>query len=189
MKIRFAKEEDVEELLSIYAEYMNTAITFEYETPSKEEFLERIKNIKKVYPYIVLEDNNKILGYAYAHEFKERKAYSWSVETTIYMDKNICAKGYGKKLYLTLLELLKLQGVRTACACVTGDNKGSMEFHKRLGFKEVGRFHNAGFKLDLWHDISWYEYPLNDYNIPKAITNINELNKEKLNEILNFMLK
>lgn len=168
MKIRFAKETDVDKLLSIYNEYIDTAITFEYKTPSKKEFLRRIKKIQKTYPYIVLEENNHILGYAYAHEYKERKAYSWSVETTIYLDKNICAKGYGQKLYSTLTDILKKQRVKTAYACVTSENQNSLKFHKKLGFQEVGIFHNAGYKLNKWHDIIWLEKPLNKYSIPPS---------------------
>lgn len=176
MQIRYAKENDANKLLSIYKEYINTAITFEYEAPSRDEFLNRIKNIKKNYPYLVLEDEDRILGYAYAHEFKERKAYSWSVETTIYLDRNKCAKGYGKKLYTKLLDILKQQGIKTACACVTEINENSLNFHKKLGFKEVGRFHNAGYKLGKWYDIIWLEKPLSNYDSePSEILKVTDI--------------
>ena len=92
------------------------------------------------------------------------------------MDKNICAKGCGKILYTKLLEILKQQGVKTACACVTGANENSINFHKKLGFEEVGRFHNSGYKLGNWYDIIWLEKPLNDYDKnPAEIINISKI--------------
>ena len=94
-----------------------------------------------------------------------------------------CAKGYGKKLYTKLLDILKQQGIKTACACVTEINENSLIFHKNLGFKEVGRFHNAGYKLEKWYDIIWLEKPLNNYDsVPSEIlkiTDIKNLNFEE----------
>ncbi len=185
MNIRFATVEDTEKLLKIYEQYINTNITFEYKLPSKEEFMQRIIDISKDYPYLVLENDNQILGYAYAHRFKERDAYAWGAELSIYMDKNICAKGYGKKLYSTLIEILKLQGVKTVYACVTGQNINSEKFHEKLGFKTVGTFHNAGFKNNTWHNIVWFEKQINDYNLnPNEIISVKNLNSSKIQELL-----
>ena len=117
--IRVAKREDAEELLKIYSYYVeNTAITFEYDVPSVEEFSDRISNTLKKYPYLVLEEEGKILGYTYAGEFKSRAAYDRAVETTIYMDKNLKHRGMGKKLYKALEQALELQKITNLYACI-----------------------------------------------------------------------
>ena len=111
IEIRNVKLEDAESLLNIYKYYvLKTAITFELEVPSLEEFKERIKNITKNYPYIVLEDDNKIVGYAYSNVFKGREAYKYSSEVTIYLDKDYYKKGYGKLLYNELEAKAKEKG-------------------------------------------------------------------------------
>ena len=108
MKIEKVTVEDAEELLEIYAPYVeNTAITFEYDVPSKDEFEERIKNISAKYPYIKAVHEGKIVGYAYAASFKDRRAYDWSVETTIYVKNNCKRMGIGKALYEVLEQKLK----------------------------------------------------------------------------------
>ena len=184
MKIRFATVEDTENLLEIYAQYMETPITFEYEVPSVEEFKQRILAISKDYPYIVLESDGKLLGYAYAHRFKERSAYTWGAELTIYMDKTSHVKGYGKKLYSALIELLKLQGVKTAYACVTSANEASEMFHEKLGFKKCAEFKNAGFKLGKWYGITWFELPINEYDKnPEPVKSVHSLNQEQIDKI------
>ena len=100
MNIRIATAEDAKELLSIYKYYVeNTTITFEYDTPTIEEFKNRIKNTLVKYPYIVAEKDNKIYGYAYASAFKERRAYDWAVETSIYVDVDSSKQGIGRLLY------------------------------------------------------------------------------------------
>ena len=84
------------------------------------EFTERIYNISKGYPYIVCEDEEgAIIGYAYAHRHMEREAYQWNAELSIYIDRTFISKGIGKKLYCILIEILKLQGIRTVYGCVT----------------------------------------------------------------------
>ena len=98
--IRLATPEDAVEILKIYAPYVeNTAISFEYEVPSEEEFRERIESTLKRYPYIVAEQEGRIIGYAYVSIFHERKAYDWAVETSIYVDKDYKRSGCGKLLY------------------------------------------------------------------------------------------
>ncbi|MDD7740729.1 MAG: GNAT family N-acetyltransferase, partial [Lachnospiraceae bacterium] len=101
MQIRFVTEEDAEELLAIYAPYVEqTAITFEYEIPSEEEFAERIGKVQERYPYLAAELNGEILGYAYVSPFKNRAAYDWAVETSIYVRMDRKRQGVGKLLYL-----------------------------------------------------------------------------------------
>ncbi len=184
MKIRFATIEDTKNILNIYSQYFDTAITFEYEVPSLDEFKQRIISISEDYPYIVLEDNDNILGYAYAHRFKERDAYGWGAELTIYMDKKAHSKGYGKKLYSALIDLLKLQDVKTVYACVTSANELSKKFHEILGFKKCADFKNAGFKFGKWYGITWYELSVNEYdNNPAPVKSVQNLDKVQVDKI------
>ena len=159
--IRLANANDAEELLKIYTPYVtDTAITFEYDVPSLEEFTQRIINISKKYPYIVAERSGEIVGYAYAGAFKERAAYDWAVETTIYVKQGCTASGIGRKLYAVLEKLLGKQGILNLNACIayteTEDEhltNGSMAFHDKLGYKLVGTFHKCGYKFNHWYDM------------------------------------
>ena len=161
MKIEKVTVEDAEELLEIYAPYVeNTAITFEYDVPSKDEFEERIKNISAKYPYIKAVHEGKIVGYAYAASFKDRRAYDWSVETTIYVKNNCKRMGIGKVLYEVLEQELKDMGILNMNACIARPvqegrylNDDSIRFHDNMGFTEVGHFHNSGYKFGQWFDM------------------------------------
>ena len=157
--------EDAEELLQIYAPYVKeTAISFEYEAPSVEEFADRIRHISSRYPYIKAVEDGKILGYAYACSFKDRKAYDWSVETTIYVQQASKKQGVGRRLYEALETSLKSMGILNMNACiaspVTEDahlTDDSYHFHLRMGFTLVGRFHKSGYKFGTWYDMIWME--------------------------------
>ena len=157
--------EDAEELLQIYAPYVKeTAISFEYEVPSVEEFADRIRHISSCYPYIKAVENGKILGYAYAGSFKGRKAYDWSVETTIYVRQNCKRQGVGRRLYETLEAALKSMGILNMNACIASPatedehlTDDSYHFHRQMGFTLVGRFHKSGYKFGTWYDMIWME--------------------------------
>lgn len=163
--IRDVKIDDAKELLEIYSYYvLNTVITFEYEVPSIEEFENRIRNITKVYPYIVLEEDGKIQGYAYAGVFKGRSAYNWACEMTVYLDKNAQKKGFGKKIYQALEERLIQMGMKNLYACIGYPEvedeyltKNSAQFHEHLGYKLCGRFSRCGYKFNRWYDMIWME--------------------------------
>ena len=158
---------DAKKLLEIYAPYVEkTAISFEYEVPSVEEFEERIRNISSEFPYIKVVEDGEILGYAYATSFKGRRAYDWSVETTVYVREDVKRKGVGKLLYNTLESSLKDMGVLNLNACIaylSGDRKDdnltndSYNFHKKLGYDLVGTFHDCGYKFGKWYDMIWME--------------------------------
>lgn len=163
--IRNVKIEDAKDILKIYEYYiLNTAITFEISVPALEEFEERIRSISSSYPYIVLEENNKIIGYAYANTFKAREAYKYSVEISIYLDHNHIGKGYGKLLYNELEKKLESKGITNIYSCITYsdnndlyvDNK-SEKFHEHLGFKLVGKMNKCGIKFDRWYSVIWME--------------------------------
>lgn len=158
MNIRIAKPEDAEKLIDIYKYYVEeTDITFEYDVPTVEEFAERIKNTLKRYPYIVAQDGDTILGYAYAGTFHARRAYDWSVETSIYVKHGISGRGIGTKLYNELERYLKMQNIVNVNACITYPNEKSEAFHKKFGYKTVAHFTKCGYKFGQWKDMIWME--------------------------------
>lgn len=166
MLIEKVKVSDAKELLDIYGYYVaNTAISFEYEIPSLEEFESRIKNISAKYPHIkVVDDNGTALGYAYATAFKTRAAYDWSVETTVYVKKDMRRNNVGRLLYESLENSLKNMGILNMNACIalpkSEDShltKDSILFHERMGYNLVGTFHDSGYKFDTWYDMVWME--------------------------------
>ncbi|MDD3243061.1 MAG: GNAT family N-acetyltransferase [Eubacteriales bacterium] len=163
--IRTATQADAPALLAIYAPYVeNTAITFEYEVPSEQEFAQRIRRVLTRYPYLVAEADGELLGYAYAGAFKERAAYQWAVETSVYVRQDQKRRGIGAALYRALEECLAAQGVLNVNACIaypaqqdehlTAD---SVRFHEALGYEMVGRFHRCGYKFGRWYDMVWME--------------------------------
>lgn len=157
--------EDAKELLNIYAPYIEeTAITFEYDVPSVEEFAGRIADIKSQYPYIKAVYEGKIVGYAYVHRYRVRKAFDWCVETSIYVDKGFKRSGVGRILYDELEKRLKTLGILDLYASIAipiGEdpylNNDSELFHERMGYNRVGVFHNAGKKFGRWYDLLWME--------------------------------
>lgn len=165
IEIRQATENDASELLDIYAPYItDTTITFEDVIPTIEDFKQRIRDISAKFPYLVaIDENNKILGYAYAHSYKPRAAYEWTVEVSIYIDQNYKGHGLGTKLYQHLEQVLKRQGVVNLMACITQENAASIRFHKKLGYQEAGVFHKVGFKFNRWLDVTWMEKSLNPH--------------------------
>lgn len=178
LHIRTAQISDAEELLKIYKPYIeNTAVTFEYDVPSVEKFAERIKNTLAKYPYLVAEINGRIVGYAYAGVFKDRKAYDWSVETSIYVDLNNHRNGIGRLLYEKLEEILKSQSITNVNACIAYTehedehlHNDSVRFHEKLGYKTVGIFHKCAYKFDKWYDMVWMEKFIAPHNSkPKNI--------------------
>lgn len=165
MLIRKATANDAQALLDIYAPYVEqTAITFEYDVPTLEDFRNRIITISKGYPYIVGEEDGSIVGYAYAHQFSERAAYQWSVETAIYLDLSVRHRGLGRQLYGKLEEMLKAQGILNMNACITFMEKAdeylpldSIHFHESMGFTRCAHFHKSGYKFGKWYDVIWME--------------------------------
>ena len=172
--IRSACGDDAAALARIYAYYVEkTAITFEYTAPDMAEMERRRQEISRHYPYLVAEIDGKVIGYAYAHAFYGREAYAWSVESSIYVDVNACKHGIGRKLYEALEKALKSMGILNinACIAVPRDNQdpyvtnGSLNFHQRLGYTLVGRFHNSGYKFDRWYDVVWMEKMIGPHTI------------------------
>ncbi len=158
--IRPAVPDDAASLLAIYAQYIDAAVTFEYTLPTEAEFRRRIGTTLAEYPYLVWEEDGRPLGYAYAHRFRERAAYRWGAELSVYVDKSAHGRGVGRALYEELMRLLALQGIKTVYGCITLPNEKSVGLHEALGFAAAGVFHAAGFKSGQWHDVIWYEKAL-----------------------------
>lgn len=171
--IRDANIEDAERLLEIYSYYVqNTAITFEYDVPTLTEFQNRIKNIKKQYPYLVIERDGTIQGYAYAGAFVGRAAYEWSCEMTVYLDSAARKCGLGRMIYKALEEKLKEMGILNLYACIGYPEiddkyltKNSADFHAHLGFEKVGEFHKCGYKFGRWYNMIWMEKIIGNHQL------------------------
>ena len=163
--IRKATKADAEAIQTIYAPYVReTAVSFEYDVPSVEEMAKRIEEVQKTHPWIVAEEDGKIVGYAYAHAFYGRAAYQWAVETSIYVDRQDKRKGIGKKLHDTLEDRLKKQGILNMNACIAYIEpeeehltQDSVRFHERMGYTKVAHFHLCGKKFGRWYDVIWME--------------------------------
>ncbi len=177
IKLRFVNLEDAKRLVEIYSYYVEeTNITFEYTVPTVEDFENRISEISSKYPYIVAEQNGKIIGYAYANTFKGRAAYDWTVESSIYLDTNVRGLGLGEILHDKLVEILRQQGILTIEACITYPNERSEAFHIKKGYEKVAHFHKVGYKFELWHDVVWYEKVISEHNtIQQPIKLIKEI--------------
>ncbi len=183
MKVRDAVVDDAKRLLEIYDYYVQkTAITFEYDTPTLEEFQNRIRSTRKKYPYLVVEDENDIQGYAYAGVFKGRAAYDWSCEMTIYLDRNARKKGMGRFLYEALEERLRQMGILNLYACIgypiKNDeylNTNSSDFHEHLGYEKVGEFHKCGYKFGRWYDMIWMEKNIGEHKANPMSVKYNEI--------------
>lgn len=165
IQIRKASVSDAEELLGIYAPYVEkTAISFEYETPSLEEFRRRIRKTLERYPYLCILADGVITGYAYAGPFVGRAAYNRSSEMTIYLDPEARKYGFGRRLYEALEAALKEQGILNLYACIGYPEeddeyltKNSAQFHEHLGYRLAGRFRKCGYKFGRWYDMIWME--------------------------------
>ena len=183
--IRMANPADAQALLNIYAPYViNTAITFEYDVPSVEEFASRIAHTLEKYPYLIAEEGGNILGYAYASPFHDRSAYDWAVETSIYVDQNIKHRGIGRKLHDALESTLREQGILNMNACIAYPpeedehlDKNSVEFHAHMGYRLVGEFYKCGYKFNRWYNMVWMEKLIGEHLSDQKPPKFNRLTK------------
>ena len=161
MNIRLAKPLDAAALLAIYAPYVeNTAITFEYDVPTVEDFANRIEKILEKYPYLVAEEDGVVLGYAYASTYYARAAYDWAVELSVYVSQDARGKGVGSKLYDKLEDMLDQMGYIHFLACISLPNEASLALHRKRGYQQVAHFPKIGYKFNRWHDIVWLQKSL-----------------------------
>ena len=151
-------KKELAQLLEIYRPYVEqTAISFEYETPSLPEFIHRWESSRHCFPWLLYEEQGEILGFAYAGEVFSRAAYAWCAELTVYIKREARGQGIGRILYAALEERLEQLGYRILYARVTGMNAGSIRFHETMGYKTVAVLPQCGWKHGEWHDLVWME--------------------------------
>ena len=162
MQIRIATKDDSHAIAEIYAPIVErTHISFELVPPTAEEMARRMAVALENHVGLVAEDAGRIQGYAYAGKYREKPAYRWSTETTIYVGDGARGKGVGRSLYRTLLRILAAQNYRRAFAGIALPNEASIALHEAVGFKHIGTNPEAGFKFSRWHDLGWWSFPLN----------------------------
>ena len=167
--IRPATEKDVPEILEIYAPYVeNTTITFEYDVPCRRSFLQRFYEITAQFPWLVWEENGRILGYAYASAPYSRAAFSWCAEPSIYLRDEARGRGIGRQLYTVLEKILELQGYQVLYALITSENSDSIGFHRKMAYEIRVDFPDCGFKFGRWLGLVWMEKRIKIVQPPSA---------------------
>lgn len=185
-QIRLATPEDAAGILAIYAPYIqNTSYTFETEVPSVQEFAERIRSYLVNWPWLVWEEEGKVAGYAYGARYRERVAYQWCTESSIYMHDDFQKAGIGRRLYATLIEILKRQGFRNVYAVINLPNEKSVAFHEKSGFTHFATYEQVGYKLGKWKNVGWWRLVLNEFgDEPAAPVKFSALDKSFLPALL-----
>lgn len=162
-QIRLLESSDNEACREIYRPYIEESIiSFEYEVPSLSEFSNRIAAICSSYPWLVCTYNGQVIGYAYASKHRDRTAYQWAAEVTVYIDSAHHRKGIARVLYQALFQLLRLQGYYTVYAGISLPNEKSVGFHRSMGFDTVGIYKNVGYKFGAWHNTVWMQLTLSE---------------------------
>lgn len=186
MTVRPATSEDAKAILDIYAPYiLDSFITFENEVPDLDSFKGRIAHYTGKFPWLVGEVGGRIAGYVYASPHRDRAAYQWCCESSIYMHDDFRGKGLGRILYSKLFSLLTIQGMRNVYAGITLPNDGSIRLHESLQFRWLATYENIGYKLGAWKSVGWWERQLNSFEgVPEPPTWYPQLNKEDIKKAL-----
>ena len=167
--IRIALESDIPAMLAIYGPYVqHTTVSFEYEVPTREEFARRFREITAQFPWLVWEEEGRVLGYAYAARPFERAGYAWCAEPSIYLCPDARGRGIGAKLYALLEAILAEQGYRVLYALITGENRASLRFHEKCGYSTAMVLPDCGWKSGRWLDLYWMEKRLKISENPSA---------------------
>jgi len=177
--IRLAKKEDTAAILAIYAHYVeHTAVSFEETVPSEAEFQQRILAVLQQAPWLVFEVDNTIVAYAYSSGHRGRPAYRYTRELSVYVNEEFQGKGIAAALYTTLLALLKAQGYANTVIGIALPNDRSIQFHEKMGYRQVGIYHNIGFKHGAYRDVGWWEMAIRD-TAPDTVRMISQLSAEE----------
>ena len=164
--IRIATTSDAPAIADIYGRYVDTPITFENVAPDSNEVARRMDRGLSTYPWLVDEHEQLVRGYVYACQHRERAAYRWSVECSVYIREDCRRRGIGRRLYEVLFQILRQQHFRNVYAGITLPNPGSQAIHESMGFESVGVYRNVGYKDDTWHDVGWWAMELNPSDDP-----------------------
>lgn len=164
-QIRPVREDDAVRMLEIYQPFITqSAVSFEYEVPSQEVFRKRVTDYSHDAPWYVWETEGTVVGYAYASKHRERAAYQWAVEVSVYLDSKFRRQGIGRALYEELFRDLTQRGFHVALAGITLPHPQSVGFHESMGFVPVGIYRRIGFKFGNWHDVGWWQKNLKSEN-------------------------
>lgn len=176
INIRLAERKDTKGILAIYAPYIeNSAFSFETTVPTEDAFWQRIQKTLTTSPWLVCTIDDKVVGYAYAGAHRYRAAYQWNQESSVYVHPGFWRRNIAKILYITLIELLKIQGYTNLLAGIVLPNPPSIAFHQSLGFQLIGTYHKVGYKFGQYHDTQWWELFIGDGNSPRQILPMKEL--------------
>jgi len=161
--IRLATSADAAAIAAIYGPIVEgTTISFETTAPTEAEIARRIAATLAYAPWLVCAQPGDVLGYAYASRHRERAAYQWAVDVSVYVDERHRRKGVAQALYTSLFEILKRQGFYSAHAGIALPNPASVGVHEALGFRPVGIYRSVGYKMGAWHDVGWWQLPLRE---------------------------
>lgn len=177
MNIRQVESRDIPAIMNIYRYYVdNTDISFEYRLPPEAEFRKRVQNIVSRYPYLVAEENGYLVGYAYAASFKDREAYDWACEISIYLRPDQKRRGTGTILLQELERILADMHICSLNACITWPNPASVAFHEKMGFHKAAHFEKCGYKFGRWIDMIWMQK--NTDPLPESPEPVRWMNRE-----------
>ncbi len=191
ISIKLAIPGDAKGILEIYTPYIEqTSFTFETETPAVTAFAERIRSNLQNWPWLVCEIDGTIAGYAYATRHRERTAYQWCTESSVYIHDDYQRAGIARALYTALFDILKKQGFRNVYAVINLPNEKSVTFHERCGFSHFATYEKVGYKLGKWKNVGWWKLSINDYgNEPEAPVRFADLNKDFLPALFREKIK
>jgi phosphinothricin acetyltransferase len=164
MRIRHADpDRDAAACAAIYAPFVTgTAVSFEQEPPDAAAIGQRIERLSRTHAWLIGEDAEGVAGFAYAGPHRDRIAYRWAADVSVYVDERCRGRGVGRALYDALLALLARQGLRVACAGITLPNPASVALHEACGFEPVGIYRRIGWKAGAWRDVGWWQAPLGE---------------------------
>ncbi len=161
--IRPVTPDDAAAVAAVYAPYVtDSVVSFELDPPDETEMRHRIASVTARYPWLLMTDDDGVAGYVYAGPHHARAAYDWSVDVTVYLDRRAHRKGYARRLYTALFDLLRAQGFVTAYAGVSLPNEASVGLHEAMGFTPIGVFRAAGYKQDRWWDVGYWQLALTE---------------------------
>jgi phosphinothricin acetyltransferase len=167
MIIRVAELDDARQVLDIYAPFCTaTPVSFETDPPSVEEMRSRIATTLEFFPWLIAEEEGRVLGYAYASRHRERAAYRWSADVSVYVREGARGKGVGRALYTSLFAVLRLQGIFNILAGISLPNASSVALHEAMGLRPLGIYESIGYKCGAWHDVGWWQFAIRSHDGP-----------------------
>lgn len=162
--IRLVTSGDAEEIQKIYEPHVrNSSVSFERTPPTTEEMIHRIENDHQHLPWLVCEIDGTVIGYAYAGPHRTRYAYQWSVDSSVYVHEGSQRTGIARGLYISLFEILRLQGFYNVYAGIALPNPASVGFHESMGFEPIGVYENVGYTNGAWHDVKWWHRSIGEH--------------------------